>query len=272
MGVGVHTLDADHKTLIGLINDLQRSIGDEEEHATVGSVLRALDEYVAHHFAREERVLEACRYPGLATHRGMHRRLTDQFAALKGEYEAAPDSLRARRFLDFLHKWLIEHICSADMDYRPWVVGHDGRGEEAETLAGRGGANALDWKALRVLVVDDNQNFCQVLRTILEGVGIIEIRVVGEIATAKAALQGKAVDVLVADWHVGHESGLELVAWLRARPELAALPVLILSGHERIANRDVALNAGADEFMEKPISARGLLLCLARLMRKGENA
>jgi len=34
----------------------------------------------------------------------------------------------------------------------------------------------------------------------------------------------------------------------------------------------VALNAGADEFMEKPISARGLLLCLARLMRKGEGA
>ena len=92
------------------------------------------------------------------------------------------------------------------------------------------------------------------------------------LATAKAALESKAVDVLVADWHVGRESGLELVAWLRARPELAALPVLILSGHERIANRDVALNAGADEFMEKPISARGLLLCLARLMRKGDSA
>ena len=272
MGVGVHVLDADHKTLIGLINDLQRSIGDEEEYATVGSVLRALEEYVAHHFAREERVLESCRYPNLESHRALHRRLTDQVAELKAAYEADPDSVRARRFLDFLNKWLIEHICSSDMDYRPWVVGHDFRAEDSDTLAGRGAGATLDWKGLRVLVVDDNQNFCLVLRTILEGVGVSDIRVVGAVETARAALSAKAVDVLIADWHVGRESGLDLVAWVRARPELAALPVLVLSGHERVANRDVALNAGADEFMEKPISARGLLLCLARLMRKGEGA
>lgn len=272
MAVGVHTLDADHKTLIGLINSLQRSIGDDEEYATVGSVLRALEEYVAHHFAREERVLELCRYPNMDSHRAMHRRLTDQVGALKAAYEADPDSLRARRVLDFLNKWLIEHICSSDMDYRPWVVGHDLRVEDGEPLVRRGGGTTLDWKGLRVLVVDDNQNFCEVLRTILEGVGVGEIRVVCDVETARAALLGKAVDVLVTDWHVGTESGLDLVSWVRGRSEFLHLPVLILSGHERIASRDVALNAGADEFMEKPISARGLLLCLARLMRKGESA
>lgn len=274
MSVGVPVLDADHKTLIGLINNLHRSIGDEEEYATLGSVLQALEEYAEHHFAREERVMEACRYPSLSAHSAMHRRLAAQVRELKAAYDADRSSVRARQCLDFLHKWLIEHICSTDMDYRGWVIGHAEAESAAQSVAmtGARGAVSLDWKSLKVLVVDDNQNFCQVMRTILEGVGVADIRVAADLAAAQAALLGKAVDLVVTDWHVGKESGLDLVAWLRRQPPLADLPVLMLSGHEQVSNRDVALNAGADEFMEKPISARGLLLCLAKLMRKGREA
>ncbi|MCR6632033.1 MAG: bacteriohemerythrin [Magnetospirillum sp.] len=274
MSVGVPALDADHKTLIGLINNLHRSVGDEEEYATLGSVLQALEEYADHHFAREERVMAACRYPSAETHARMHRRLTQQVRDLRAAYDADRTAVRAKQCLDFLHKWLIEHICSTDMDYRAWVIGHADAASAAGTAAlsdQRSSAN-LDWKTLKVLVVDDNQNFCQVMRTILEGVGVGDIRVAADLAAARAALQGKSVDVVITDWHVGRESGLELVAWLRRQADLAHLPVLMLSGHERVANRDVALNAGADDFMEKPISARGLLICLARLMRKGREA
>lgn len=271
MSVGVPVLDADHKTLIGLINNLHRSVGDDEEYATLGSVLKALEDYANHHFAREERVMEACRYPSVATHGRMHSRLAAQVTALKVSYDADRTTVRAKECLDFLNKWLIEHICSTDMDYRSWVVGHADAAAAAEsvTLTGpRPDAVSLNWKSLRVLVVDDNQNFCHVMRTILEGVGVSDIRISPDVAGAKAAMQGTGLDVVVSDWHVGKDSGLDLVAWIRRQPELANLPVLMLSGHERVASRDVALNAGADEFMEKPISARGLLICLAKLMRK----
>lgn len=273
MSVGVPVLDADHKTLIGLINNLHRSIGDEEEYATLGSVLQALEEYADNHFVREERVMEACRYPSLSSHTAMHRRLTAQVRALKAAYDADRSAVRARECLDFLHKWLIEHICSTDMDYRGWVIGHADADAAAESVAitGARGAVSLDWKTLKVLVVDDNQNFCQVMRTILEGVGVTDIRVAANVEAARTILLGKSVDLMVTDWHVGRDSGLELVEWLRAQPHLSALPVLMLSGHEQVSSRDVALQAGADEFMEKPISARGLLLCLAKLMRKGRE-
>ena len=273
MSVGVPALDADHKTLINLINNLQRSIGDEEEFATVGSVLMALDDYVEHHFAREARMMEVCRYPSLSAHVAMHRRLSAQVREFQQAYEADPTAVRARKCLAFLNKWLIEHICSTDMDYRGWVIGHADALSAAESvvMTGPRTATSLDWRSLKVLVVDDNQNFCQIMRTILEGVGVMETRVVADVEAAKAALLGKAVDILVADWHVGRDSGLDLIAWLRAQPGLARLPVLVLSGHERLSNRDVALGAGADEFMEKPISARGLLICLSKLMRKGRE-
>lgn len=273
MSVGVPVLDADHRTLIGLINNLQRAIGDDEEYACVGSVLKALDDYVQHHFAREERVMAVCRYPSLSAHAATHHRLSRQVAEMAEAYQAAPDSVRARQCLEFLNKWLIEHICSTDMDYRPWMVGHGDIDAAARSVAmtdGRAGSS-LDWKRLKVLAVDDNQNFCRVMRTILEGVGVADIRAVSDVEAAQAVLSGKAVDVLVCDWHIGTDSGLALVGWVRQQPALKSLPVVVLSGHERLANRDVAIAAGADDFMEKPISARGLLLCLAKLMRKGRE-
>jgi hemerythrin-like metal-binding protein len=274
MSVGVPILDADHRTLVGLINDLHHSVGDDEEYATLGSVLKALQEYADHHFAREERVMEICRYPSMEVHRRMHQRLSRQVHELKNGYDSDRTAVRAKDCLDFLHKWLIEHICSTDMDYRSWVIGHGEALSAAEALSMTGPKTSasLDWRQLRVLVVDDNQNFAQVLRTILEGVGVTNIGVAMDLAAAKTRLQGSVIDVVVTDWHVGAESGLDLVTWIRRDPALASLPVLVLSGHERIANGDMALAAGADEFMEKPISARGLLICLSRLMRKDKTA
>lgn len=276
MSVGVPILDSDHKTLLGLINDLRRSIGDAEEYATLGSVLEALGDYADHHFAREERVMEICRYPSLSTHIVTHHRLAQQVRDLKTRYEAERSSDLAKECLRVLHKWLIDHICSADMDYRSWVIGNSEALEAAHSLTMTGHrstpAGGLDWKALRILVVDDNANFLGVMRTVLEGVGVSNIRSASDVETARAALLAKEVDVVLTDWHVGRESGLELVSWIRRQPLLARLPVVVLSGHERLASRDVALGVGADEFMEKPFSARGLLLCLARLMTRREDA
>jgi hemerythrin-like metal-binding protein len=274
MSVGVPILDADHKTLVGLINDLHRSVGDEEEYATLGSVLKALADYADYHFAREERVMEACRYPALKSHTVMHHKLAQQVHDLKGHYDEDRTAVRAKDCLAFLNKWLIEHICSTDMDYRSWVIGDKAAQAAADgvTMTGpKPAGGGLDWKTLRILVVDDNTNFSQVMRTILEGVGVREIHTVADLDTAKAALEGVGLDVVVTDWHVGKQSGLDLVTWIRRNPKVSGLPVLMLSGHERVASRDVAVQAGADEFMEKPISARGLLICLARLMAQRED-
>jgi hemerythrin-like metal-binding protein len=276
MSVGVPEVDADHKTLVGLINHLHRSIGDPEEYATLGSVLKSLEDYAADHFAREERMMAAARYPGLAVHIQAHFRLAQEVSKLNELYHADRTSVRAKDCLDFLHKWLVEHICTTDMDYRGWVVGHEGAASVAGAVTMTGpargqGAASIDWRGLGILVVDDNANFCEIMRTVLQGVGVEDIDLAVDLAGARAALERRPYHVAVSDWHVGAESGLDLVAWIRAHPRLARLPVLLLSGHERVANRDVAVAAGADEFMEKPISARGLLICLARLLARRDK-
>lgn len=269
MSVGVSLLDSDHKTLIGLINHLQRSIGDAEEYAAVGSTLAALDEYAAHHFAREEKMLETCRYPLLERHQGTHGEFGGKVRELRERYDHDQTSVRARDCLSFLNSWLIDHICTSDMNYRSWVIGHPGAEAAAQRVSLTGGhkTSELDWSRLRILVVDDNVNFAEIIQTILAGVGVSGVSVVHDLASARSVIEQENLDILISDWHVGEENGLDLVKWVRrGPPDQASLPVIILSGHERMANRDLALLAGADEFMEKPISARSLLLGVARLV------
>ncbi|KIL98950.1 Hemerythrin [Paramagnetospirillum magnetotacticum MS-1] len=269
MSVGVPLLDSDHKTLLGLINHLQRSIGDDEEHAAVGSVLQALEEYAAHHFAREEAMMDACRYPLLTRHHGTHAQFTEKVLGLKSRYDQDQTGVRARECLAFLNSWLIDHICTTDMNYRSWMIGHPGAEAAAQKVSMTGAVQKgadLDWARLRILLVDDNVNFLEILRTILQSVGVTKISAAHDLEAAKAVISHEPLDMLLSDWHVGQESGLDLVRWVRrGPPDQARLPVLVLSGHERMANRDLALLAGADEFMEKPISARNLLLGVARL-------
>ncbi|MBI2236896.1 MAG: bacteriohemerythrin [Magnetospirillum sp.] len=269
MSVGVPALDDDHKTLVKLLNVLHRSIGDPEEYGTLGTVLEALVDYARHHFVREERMMQDCNYPQLDAHRQIHDSIAAKVVEYRRRYDEDQTSVRARECLDFLHNWLIEHICTNDMDYRPWLIGQAIAVSNAERVglgAPELGRPAFDWRSLRILVVDDNQNFCQVLRAILEGVGVADIAVANDVATAQAALEGRGVDAVVTDWHVGQDNGLDLVRWIRTQPRLSRLPVVMLSGHE--TSRDLALAGGADQFMEKPISARGLLICLGRLLHR----
>lgn len=277
MSVGVPEIDADHKTLLGLLNHLHHAVGDPEEFAALGSVLLALEDYVEHHFTREERMMVAARYPNIEGHKAAHSLLTGRVRDLRERYDGhgahcAKDghgAVHAKECLDFLGKWLVDHICTADMDYRGWVVGHSGAAS-AGVMPMAGSGKDIDWAGLKLLVVDDNDNFCQIMTTILGGIRVGEIRLAKNVPDAKSILDTTPVDMVITDWHVGHDSGLDLVHWIRNRPDLFPLPVLMLSGHERIANRDVALAAGADEFMEKPISARGLLMCLSRLLARRE--
>ncbi|CCG39999.1 Conserved hypothetical protein (OR conserved hypothetical protein); putative two-component response transcriptional regulator (CheY-like family); Hemerythrin-like protein [Magnetospirillum molischianum DSM 120] len=273
MSVGVPILDADHRILIGLINHLQRSIGDAEEYAAVGSVLRALEEYASSHFDREERMMRACRFPLLDQHRQTHVGFVEQVERLQRRYEADQTSVRARDCLTFLNRWLIDHICTSDMGYRTSLVGHR-EALDAGGVRPLGGDSlssdedsSVDWRRLRVLVVDDNLNFREILSTILWAVGIGGVTIVAGIDEARAALNAGGFGLVISDWHIGDESGLDLVRWIRTSGGVSsALPVLMLSAYEGPERRDVALAAGADDFMRKPIAAGTLLECIAQLI------
>jgi hemerythrin len=145
MSVGVARLDRDHQVLIGLINRLAvYDSGKAAEAPVVAEVLSALVAYTRFHFRREERVMEACGYPALETHREEHRLLADEVAALSVRFREAPDRVSHQDLLRFLTDWLNHHILLQDMAYREAIADP----AEAERVARTFGDLDIDLRGL----------------------------------------------------------------------------------------------------------------------------
>ncbi|WP_236637929.1 response regulator transcription factor [Mangrovicoccus ximenensis] len=101
-----------------------------------------------------------------------------------------------------------------------------------------------------MLVVDDDPDIASVLA---RGLRMKGFAVVAEPSAASAAvrLRAEPFDAAVIDVMIGTESGLDLVAGLRA--EGLRLPVLMLSALTEIADRTAGLRAGADDYVVKPL-------------------
>ncbi len=118
MSVGVPLLDSDHQALIGLINKLHDSLktgGDQPEPAMVFDSLIA---YLEIHLAREERVMEACKFPGLREQRDDHAGFIQHVYEARDQYEADGDPAVVGELLVFLKAWFRNHVLSKDVALR----------------------------------------------------------------------------------------------------------------------------------------------------------
>lgn len=108
-----------------------------------------------------------------------------------------------------------------------------------------------------VLVVDDNADMRAHLRRVLGGRFDVITAVDGRQALRLAREQRPGV--LVTDVMMPGLDGLGLVAAIRADPELAALPVIVLSARAGIEAAGEGLDAGADDYVVKPFSSADLI-------------
>lgn len=115
--------------------------------------------------------------------------------------------------------------------------------------------------AARVLVVDDNADMRDYLRRILEPRWIVELAADG--GDALAAARARRPDVVLSDVMMPTIDGLRLLAALRADPETRDIPVVLLSARAGEESRVEGLDAGADDYLVKPFSARELVARVA---------
>jgi two-component system sensor histidine kinase/response regulator len=122
---------------------------------------------------------------------------------------------------------------------------------------------------MRLLLVDDDPRQLAVLRAHLSPLGHT-LLTAGDGAEALAALDDMTVDLVLLDLRMPGLDGIDVLHHIRARPQNARLPVvLITSLHEREA-RLRALEAGADDFVEKPPDAAVLRARVSNLLRMKE--
>ena len=126
----------------------------------------------------------------------------------------------------------------------------------------------------RVLLVDDDDELCDVVGAILEAVGfVMESVPSGERALPRLDDLGATarVDMVVTDWTLPGMSGIELCRAIRARDALAGLPVLFLTANG--SSRDIvdAFASGADDYVVKPFRAPELGARIFGLLRRSRQ-
>ena len=116
-----------------------------------------------------------------------------------------------------------------------------------------------------VLLAEDDAAVRRYLEVVLRRAGYTVICAANGLEAIKLALSSK-IDAVVTDALMPHLNGHELCRYLRARPELARLPVLLLSGLELHADAP-STSEYADAQLTKPVRPEVFTDCLARLLR-----
>ena len=119
----------------------------------------------------------------------------------------------------------------------------------------------------RVLVADDDPETRATVKEMLRSTAI-EVDCFPDAESALLTLRGsKPYHVLISDFMLPGNSGIELVAMVRLDPKLSTLPVVLISGHGSRAMELRAEASGANRFLHKPFTARQLRSIVEELLK-----
>jgi DNA-binding response OmpR family regulator len=108
------------------------------------------------------------------------------------------------------------------------------------------------------LIVDDEISNTQLFSMMLEMEGFAP-SVAHRVDEAKQLLQESSPDIIILDIMMPDASGLDLCRYVRAEPELAQIPIVIVSAKSQMEDAQEALESGANSYIVKPVSKEELL-------------
>lgn len=116
----------------------------------------------------------------------------------------------------------------------------------------------------QILIVEDDEDTAEVVSTLLNEAGYQTVAVDrGEVALHEIA--STEPDLVLLDLNLPDIHGLEVLKQVRSQ---SFLPMIVLSGYGRERDKVVALEAGADDYMQKPFSPEELVARVAALLRR----
>ncbi len=123
-------------------------------------------------------------------------------------------------------------------------------------------------KNLKFLVVDDFPTMRRIVRNLLKELGFSNVDEAEDGAAALAKLRGGSFEFVVSDWNMPNMDGLTMLQQIRADPNLAKLPVLMVTAEAKKENIIAAAQAGASGYVVKPFTAATLDEKLGKIFEK----
>lgn len=120
LSVGIQQFDAEHKRLVGMVNELFDAVQAGRGKDVLGKILDGLIDYTKTHFANEERYMVQHAYPDYKAHKAEHDALAKQVLDVQAKYRSGATAALSMEVMNFLKNWLVKHIMGIDKKYTPY--------------------------------------------------------------------------------------------------------------------------------------------------------
>ena len=118
----------------------------------------------------------------------------------------------------------------------------------------------------RILVVDDEEDLCEILKFNLENEGY-------EVDTANSAEEALRMDIgsyslLLLDVMMGEISGFKMASMLKKDKKTAQIPIIFITAKDTENDTVTGFNLGADDYISKPFSLREVIMRVKAVLRR----
>lgn len=123
---------------------------------------------------------------------------------------------------------------------------------------------------MKILVVDDEQDICEILQYNLETEGY-------EVVTANSAEEALALpltefSLILLDVMMGEMSGFQMARKMKDNPETADIPIIFITALDSEDNTVKGLNIGADDYIAKPLMMKEVKARVKAVLRRTASA
>jgi CheY-like chemotaxis protein len=127
-------------------------------------------------------------------------------------------------------------------------------------------AKSSESKSSRILIVDDNQQNCELLDAYLADEGY-QIEMVYDGQQTLDAVDRQQPDLILLDIMMPRLSGYEVCHRLKSSERTRAIPILMITALAEMSDIEKGIDAGADDFLTKPINKLELITRVRSLLR-----
>ncbi|EXJ09320.1 Chemotaxis protein CheY [Nitrincola nitratireducens] len=110
-------------------------------------------------------------------------------------------------------------------------------------------------KDIRILVVDDFSTMRRIIKNLLRDLGFTNVDEADDGRTALPILKQGRIEFLITDWNMPGMTGIDLLKEVRSDPELAHIPVLMVTAEAKREQIIAAAQAGVNGYVIKPFTA-----------------
>ena len=121
-------------------------------------------------------------------------------------------------------------------------------------------------KPKKILIADDSQIIIKLLANILESENYHVVSVGNGLDALKLVHQEKP-DLIITDYLMPQMNGMELIKKIKSQLSTRVIPIIMLTAKDEVDSEAAGIDAGADDYITKPLNAKRILARVARLLQ-----